>query len=121
MAAKDAAALAMEREQFSANGCAVLAHGQIDLYSAPTFKTALVEAIDAGATELIVDLTGVDFMDSTGLGVLIGVNKRLGQVGGAMAIVAPDETIRRTFEISGLDSAFDIYERRGMTPFEQRG
>jgi anti-sigma B factor antagonist len=120
MAAKDAAALAMEREQFSPTGCVVLAHGQIDLYSAPTFKSALVGAIEDGANELVVDLSDVDFMDSTGLGVLVGIRKRLSALGGALAIVSPAQ-IRRIFEIAGLATRFDIYERRGMSPLEQRG
>ena len=110
MAAKEVVALATEREPFSPHGCVVAARGQIDLYSAPTFKTALVEALDDGITDLVVDLTAVDFMDSTGLGVLVGVSKRLRQAGGSVSIVTADETIKRIFEISGLTKRFEIHE-----------
>lgn len=102
----------MDREDFSAEGCVVVARGQIDLYSAPTFKTALVNAIESGKTEIVVDLTGVDFMDSTGLGVLVGAGKRLRPDGGSIAIVTNDDTIRRVFEISGLTGRFNMFADR---------
>ena len=109
--AKDApAALTMERFDLSPKGCRIAARGQIDLYSAPAFKTALVNAIDAGMTDVIVDLSEVEFLDSTALGVLVGVSKRLRLLGGTVVIVSPDETIQRVFEISGLAKRFDIYE-----------
>jgi len=111
----EAAALAMEREQFSSNGCVVVARGQIDLYFAPEFKTAIVQAIDDGMTELIVDLTDVDFIDSTGLGVLVGASKRLRELGGSLAVVSADETTRRVFEISGLGRCFAIHADRSET------
>jgi len=110
MAKDEPAALVMERVSISPKECRVAARGQIDLYSAPAFKTALVEAIDAGMTDIIVDLTEVEFMDSTALGVLVGVSKRIKLLGGSVAIVSPDETIQRVFELSGLAKRFDIYD-----------
>lgn len=102
----------MEREQLSPRECVVVARGQIDLYSAPTFKSALSRAIDDGFNEIVVDLSEVSFMDSTGLGVLVGVSKRLRLLDGSIAIVTPDATIRRVFEISGLTRRFDIHDAR---------
>jgi anti-sigma B factor antagonist len=90
----------------------LVAHGQIDLYSAPIFKTAFVDAIEDGMKDIVVDLSHVDFMDSTGLGVLVGVSRRLKLLGGSLAIVSPDPTIRRVFEIAGLDRRFEIFEQR---------
>ena len=100
----------MGREDFSSTGCVFAAHGQIDLYSVAALKTALLEAIDDGITELVVDLSDVDFIDSTGLGLLVGVSKRLRLLGGKVAIVTTDETIRKIFEIAGLTSQFEIYD-----------
>lgn len=102
----------MDREQLSERACVLAARGQIDLYSAPEFKEALVQAIEDGMKDIVVDLGGVDFLDSTGLGVLVGVNRRLELLGGSLAIVSPDDTTRRVFEISGLDKRFTIYEER---------
>ena len=108
----DVAPLRMEREPLSADGCIVAAHGQIDLYSAPTFKEALADAIDDGNTDVVVDLTGVSFMDSTGLGVLVGAHKRLDLLGGSLLVVSPDETIKRVFELVGLSRRFEIRSAR---------
>ena len=108
MAAKDVAALAVERESFEPHGCAVRARGQIDLYSAPVFKTALLGALDEGVTDLVVDLTEVDFMDSTALGVLVGVSKRLRQAGGTLEVLTGNDTIRRVFELVGLSDHFNV-------------
>jgi anti-sigma B factor antagonist len=84
--------------------------GQIDLYSAPEFKAATLRAIEEGATRLVIDLTNTSFIDSTGLGVLIGAMKRLAPCGGSVEIVCPDTSVQRLFEISGLARRFEIHE-----------
>jgi anti-sigma B factor antagonist len=114
MSGMDAAELVMEREQLTPKACVLVARGQIDLYSAPIFKTALIQAIEEGVKDIIVDLSDVDFMDSTGLGVLVGVLKRVELLGGSLAIVSPDDTTRRVFEIAGLSSRFEIYDERSL-------
>ncbi|HEX6713816.1 MAG TPA: STAS domain-containing protein [Thermoleophilaceae bacterium] len=86
--------------------------GQVDLYTAPELKVAVTQVIDDGAQRVIVDLTETTFMDSTGLGVLVGAKKRLRALDGSIAIVSPDAGIRRLFEISGLTHLFEIYETR---------
>jgi anti-sigma B factor antagonist len=60
-------------------------------------------------THVIVNLTGVEYLDSTALGVLIGGLKRLREREGALDIICPNTRIRRIFEITGLDKIFDIY------------
>ena len=86
--------------------------GEIDLFTAPELKQRLVEAIEAGARELIVDLTETTFLDSTALGVLIGAVKRLRSDDGRLAIVNVDANIAKTFEITGLDQIFTIADSR---------
>ena len=59
--------------------------GEIDLFTAPELKQVLAEAIEAGRTRIIVDLTETTFLDSTALGVLIGAVKRLRSRHGSLA------------------------------------
>lgn len=86
----------------------VAVEGELDLSSAPRLKWTLLDALDAGRSRLVVDLSGVSFMDSTGLGVLIGVNKRLEQ-GSELVIVCPPGVVRQVFEFSGTEGAFSIF------------
>ena len=90
----------------------VQAEGQIDLYSAPELKEGVWRVIDAGKTRVIVDLTGVTFIDSTGLGVLIGALKRVRARRGTLALVVTDYDIERLFELTGLDGTFSIHRSR---------
>jgi anti-sigma B factor antagonist len=87
--------------------------GEVDLATAPRLKWPLVDALDAGRRRLIVDLSDVSFMDSTALGVLIGVRRSLAPTA-RMAIVCSDAEVLRIFEISGLDVAFQILPTRNQ-------
>src|SRR6185312_10322080 len=64
--------------------------GEIDLFTAPEMKAALGEALEAGRTRIVVDLTETTFLDSTALGVLIGAVKRLRSRDGVLTIVNTD-------------------------------
>jgi anti-sigma B factor antagonist len=91
---------------------AVVVSGEIDLFTAPELKQRVTDLIDAGTTQLVIDLTPTTFLDSTGLGVLIGAVKRLRSRHGDLVIVNTDETIAKTFEITGLDQIFTIRSTR---------
>jgi anti-sigma B factor antagonist len=84
--------------------------GEVDLYTAPTLKEQIADLVAGGKTNLAVDLGGVEFMDSTGLGVLIGGLKRCKEVGGGLALVAPREPVVKVLSITGLDKVFSIHE-----------
>jgi anti-sigma B factor antagonist len=86
--------------------------GQVDLYSAPEFKQRTAEVIEQGKSRIVVDLSRVSFMDSTGLSVLVGALKRLRLVGGALAVVSANEDTLRLFEITGLNASFPIAPSR---------
>lgn len=86
----------------------ICVEGQVDLYSAPELKMSVSEAINDGADQLVFDMRETTFMDSTGLGVLVGAMKRLRPLDGSIAIVCPDSNLRRLFEISGLEHLFDF-------------
>jgi anti-sigma B factor antagonist len=86
--------------------------GEIDLFTAPELKAMLSEAVEAGRTRIVVDLTETTFLDSTALGVLIGAVKRLRSRDGVLTIVNTDANIAKTFEITGLDQIFTIRPTR---------
>ncbi len=88
----------------------IVVHGQADLHTAPDLREAITEAIDGGASGLIVDLTDATFVDSMTLGVLLGAVKRLRPRGGKVAVVCVSPHIRRIFEITLLDRVFGLHE-----------
>jgi len=97
--------------------------GEIDVYTSPELKQKIVEYTEAGVKSLVINLSKVEYLDSTGLGVLIGGLKRLREASGNLSLVAPGMRILRIFEITGLDKIFDIYPseeeaiaKEGVTP-----
>jgi anti-sigma B factor antagonist len=86
--------------------------GEVDLYTAPEFKERLVQLIEDGKKQLVVDLSDATFIDSTTLGVLVGGVKRLRPEGGSLALVCSNENITKIFEITGLDRVFPIHATR---------
>jgi len=86
--------------------------GEVDIYTAPKFKEDMLAAIDAGAINLVVDLSAVTFIDSTALGVLIGGVKRMHAVDGRITLVVNTRPVQKVFTITGLDNIFEIHETR---------
>jgi anti-sigma B factor antagonist len=86
--------------------------GEVDLYTAPELKERMVELIESGKKQIVVDLSKATFIDSTTLGVLVGGVKRLRPAGGSLALVCTDQNITKIFEITGLDRVFPIHESR---------
>jgi anti-sigma B factor antagonist len=87
-------------------------HGEIDLATVRILKQRLAEALELGTRHLIVDLEDVDFIDSTGLGVLIGTERRLRARGGRLIIACPNPAVRRVFEVTGLDKVLSMQASR---------
>jgi anti-sigma B factor antagonist len=83
--------------------------GEVDVYTAPRLRERLLELIDGGSRKVVVDLGRVDFLDSTGLGVLVGALKRLRPAGGTFALVCDKEPLLKIFRITALDQVFPIY------------
>ena len=83
--------------------------GEVDVYTAPKLREAIVTAIDAGHTKLVIDVQKVDFLDSTGLGVLVGALKKVRAEGGSLDIVCTQERILKIFQITGLDKVFGLH------------
>lgn len=84
--------------------------GEIDVYTSPKVKDALGELIDRGVYNLVIDLEKVRYIDSTGLGVLIGGLKRVREHGGTVNLVCTNPQIKKIFDITGLVKIFGIYD-----------
>ena len=88
----------------------VVVEGEVDIATAPQLREALHQAIDQGATRLRIDLAEVGFIDSAGLGVLIGVLKRIREVGGEIELAHVQPAPRKVIEITGLDELFTLID-----------
>ena len=84
--------------------------GDLDCYTAPKLRAVLVELAD-GPRRVVLDVGGSTFIDSTGLGVLVGALKRLRQQGGDMALQSLTPTTERLFEVTGVSKLFQIADR----------
>lgn len=91
------------------NATVVGVKGEVDVYTAPRLRERLVELISEGKYNIIVDLEGVDFLDSTGLGVLVGGLKRVRGHDGDLGLVCTQKRILKVFEITGLTKVFKIH------------
>jgi anti-sigma B factor antagonist len=97
--------------QYPHNGCTVVAAvGEIDLATAPTFRKALVDAVTAESPQLVIDLTAVTFMDSTGLAALVSARRRADERGGSVQLVGAANGVRRILDLTGLDRLFVIHD-----------
>lgn len=82
--------------------------GEIDVFTAPSFKSAVSRAIESKAGDLIIDLTDVGYMDSSGFGTLLSATKRIKPVGGSVILVGCSEAIERMLNITHLDTIFAV-------------
>ena len=83
--------------------------GEIDVYTAPKLREQLIDLVSNGSHHLIVDMEAVEFLDSTGLGVLVGGLKRVRAHDGSLRLVCSQERILKIFRITGLTKVFSIY------------
>lgn len=99
-------------------GLMVEVSGEVDLHSAPSLREALDAAVNevtsstATTTALLVDLSGVTFMDSTGLGELVGAHKALDRKGGRLHLTAGPDRIARLISLTGLDRVLAVHPDR---------
>jgi anti-sigma B factor antagonist len=101
--------MGLELEQATRGDWEVLTvRGEIDLSTSPELRDALTKLIDAGSPHVAVDLSDVRFMDSMGLGVLIGARRRVVEQEGTFALVSVEGPVRRVLDVSGLTGVFDV-------------
>ena len=84
--------------------------GEIDIYTAPRLRELLIDLVSQGSYQLIVNLDEVGFLDSTGLGVLVGGLRRVRAHNGSLDLVCTQQPILKIFRITGLTEVFGIYE-----------
>ena len=85
-------------------------NGEVDSYNSPKLREKMISLIEDGQVKLVVNLSGVDYIDSTGLGTLVGGLKRASEKGGAIQIICPNEQIYKVFSITGLVKVFQIFD-----------
>jgi anti-sigma B factor antagonist len=100
----------LDVETSTKDGVSVVSlRGEIDVYTAPRLRQTLIDLVEGGATDIVVDMEHVDFLDSTGLGVLVGGLKRVKDRDGEMKLVAKQDRILKIFDITGLSKVFPMY------------
>ncbi|MEI6624372.1 MAG: STAS domain-containing protein [Actinomycetes bacterium] len=88
--------------------CVVTLVGEVDVYTAPALRISLVDATESGCSAIIVDMSDVDFIDSSGLGVLVSILKRVSEQDSTLTIVSDREIVLKVFRVTGLDRVFPI-------------
>ncbi len=87
----------------------VAVSGEIDLYTAPRLHTELAAAVMGdGPAQVIVDMAGVDFCDSTGMNVLLAALRRARERGGDLVLAGPRPAVRKILQVTGLESVFTV-------------
>ncbi|MFG3322374.1 STAS domain-containing protein [Streptomyces sp. NPDC048171] len=84
--------------------------GEVDVYTVPTIKQHMIERLADGLRRFVIDLRGVSFIDSMGLGVLVGALKRVQAVRGELKLVITDAHTKQLFALTGLRHVFPIYD-----------
>ena len=84
--------------------------GEIDVYTAPKLRDRITELVGAGVYQLVIDLEAVEFLDSTGLGVLVGGLKKVRAQQGSMELVCSQDRLLKIFRITGLAKVFTIHD-----------
>ena len=96
---------------YSKDGIEVVnVEGEIDIYTAPRLRELLIDLVGKGSYQLVVNLEKVGFLDSTGLGVLVGGLKRVRPHDGSLDLVCTQERILKIFKITGLTKVFGIHQ-----------
>jgi len=83
--------------------------GTCDLASAPQLREKLAELRPPTVRSLVIDVSGLDFVDSTGLGLLLGAMRRLREAGGSLALAGATGSVLRVLEITDLDKVFPLF------------
>jgi anti-sigma B factor antagonist len=85
--------------------------GEIDLYTAPKLHSELMAVLAAGAPlQLVVDMTRVEFCDSTGMNVLLAAHRKAREDGGDLQLASPRPAIRKVLQVTGLDGVFTVVD-----------
>lgn len=98
------------------SGPVIRVSGEVDIQTSPILDDHLQRVLAEGHDSLVIDLSEVTFLDSTGLSVLINALKRCQGAGGRMRLESPRPHVRRVFEVTGLSDVFDVGDPEGAAP-----
>jgi anti-sigma B factor antagonist len=84
--------------------------GEIDLYTAPALQSKLMTALSPGQIVLVVDMSGVDFCDSTGINVLLAAHRQARERGGELQLASLGSATRKVLQVTGLESVFTVLD-----------
>jgi anti-sigma B factor antagonist len=85
-------------------------HGELDTYSCPSVREKIVSLVEQGKKRLLLNMGGVEYIDSAGLGTLVGGLKRASENGGQLKIVNANAQIQKVFNITGLVRVFEQFD-----------
>ena len=101
--------LALETRE--ADGRTIVAvGGEIDVYTAPRLRDCISDLVADGHYDMLIDMEKVEFLDSTGLGILVGALKKTRAHGGSLELVCNNDRLLKIFKITGLAKVFVIHE-----------
>lgn len=103
----DGLAFTVERDESRAT---LQVRGEVDISSADTLEQRIGQLRNGDVSELVIDLAGVPFMDSSGLRILLKAHSELQEAGGRLVIARPSTAVARLLEVSGLDTHFERAE-----------
>jgi anti-sigma B factor antagonist len=105
----------LEIQTRNADGWVVLETvGELDLYTAPKLRDEVLSTLERGESRIAIDLNGVGFIDSTGLGILVACLKRVRERDGRMVLIAPEASpLRRLLSLTGLEPVLPTYTALG--------
>jgi anti-sigma B factor antagonist len=90
----------------------VTVDGQLVVTNRQEFKQAILDAVEQGARLVVVDFTNSGYIDSSGLGALVSLSRRLREAGGDLRLVGLNDDLRTLFELTRLDALFPLYATR---------
>jgi anti-sigma B factor antagonist len=108
----EATPFGLVQRELDAHTSLISVEGELDLSTAPRLKWMLVDALEAGESRVVLDLSLTSFMDSTALGVLVAVRRRL-DAAERLVVVCPRSDVLKIFEYAGMDGAFVLVPTLG--------
>jgi len=105
------------RSRLQGDRTVVTVSGEIDLYTVPRLHGELSSALAGGGpVRLVVDMTGVDFCDSTGMNVLLAAHRKAREQGGDLELAGPRPTVRKILQVTGLETVFTVLDDPAAVP-----
>lgn len=84
--------------------------GELDLHAGQSLRAAFNEFDTVHVRDVVMDLTGAAFLDSSALGIIIAIYKRIRDAGGVLRVVSPDRRVRQIFELTGVEKVVALFE-----------